>query len=87
MRLTNDIGYITNKIGVRLLFDAVSCYDTAMKTTTSISISELGLHLLSLMMKRFGINRSSVLEMIIRDYAERNGLLSRVGAISHESKE
>ena len=38
-------------------------------------MSELGLRLLSLMMEKFGIDRSSVLEMIIRDYAGRNGFV------------
>ena len=60
---------------VRLLLDTAPCYDAVMKTTTSISMSELGLRLLSLMMEKFGINRSSVLEMIIRDYAGRNGFV------------
>jgi len=42
-------------------------------------MSELALSLLSRIVEHFGLNRSAVLEMIIRDYAERNGFLVRDG--------
>ena len=73
-RLSNDTKTIDVAI-VRFEINTALHYNATMKTTTSVSISEVGLQLLASMTEKFGINRSAVLEMIIRDYAERNGFV------------
>ena len=44
-----------------------------------MSMSELLISLLAKMCEHDGLNRSAMVELIVRDYAERNGFLERDG--------